>query len=231
MRRPVAAEQHLPVVLGPEPPQHEGGDPFLVRALGAQDGSGPPPGQFRVEDLGDGRALDGAPQQNADQPHEARRVAQPHPLAVPAAPLDPPLDHHLVGTVRDPHAPAAEKILRVALRVPPVLVDAVHTVLGKVAVDVGAGDPQQEPARIGGDGGAPPPAQRRRETGGGVAEGRQQIGGFVGNESLLVFFLVPLLLLLLLLSLPLSLPLLEYQSRCRGDCSGRRRRRRCPRFR
>ena len=65
-----ATKEILPVVLASKPANHKGGDPFLMGALGSQYGSSSPSGEARVEDLGDGRALKGSPEQDPDKPHE-----------------------------------------------------------------------------------------------------------------------------------------------------------------
>lgn len=71
---PVASKDVFPVVLASKPPDHKGRNPFLVGTLGAQDRPGSPSRQFWIEDLGDGRALKGSPEQDSDQPHESDEI-------------------------------------------------------------------------------------------------------------------------------------------------------------
>lgn len=68
---PVAPKEVRPIVFASEPPDHKGGDPFLVGALGPENGSSAPSRQARIEHLGNRGTLEGAPEQDAHKPHEA----------------------------------------------------------------------------------------------------------------------------------------------------------------
>ena len=67
----VASKEIPPVVFTTEPTNHETGDPFLVGTLGSQYGTGTPSRQTGIEDFGNCRALESAPQQNTNEPNES----------------------------------------------------------------------------------------------------------------------------------------------------------------
>lgn len=140
----VAPKEIPPIVFGSEPPDHKGGDPFLVGALGSQNGSGAPSRQTRIEHLGNTGALEGPTEQDAHEPYETWGVPESDPLPVSLGPLDPFPDHVLVATLADPHALVSKKGVGIAFGVPPVLVDADETILGKVPKDIGPGAPEAE---------------------------------------------------------------------------------------
>ena len=68
-----------------------------------------------------------------------RGVPEPNPLPVSLGPLDPFPHHVLVAPLADPHALVSKKGVGFSLGVPPVLVDAVQAILGKVPKDIGPG--------------------------------------------------------------------------------------------
>ena len=71
-------------------------------------------------------------------------VPESNPLTIPPGPLYPALDNIFVSSLGDPHALGPEKVGRVSLGVPLVLVDAHQTVPRKVPKDPSASTPEEK---------------------------------------------------------------------------------------